>query len=77
MPGPSSPGRQAAAGLKGLRPRGLGAGPGLGEPLCPAAATDPGGLGNIQKVRDGEPLGGKTDATKEFDELPHDELFGN
>ena len=35
------------------------------------------GLGNIQKVRDGEPLGGKTDATKEFDELPHDELFGN
>jgi len=34
------------------------------------------GLGNIQKVKDGEPLGGKTDATKEFEEVSNDELFG-
>lgn len=35
------------------------------------------GLGNVQKVRDGEPLGGKTDASKDFDELSDDELFGD
>jgi len=34
------------------------------------------GLGNIQKIKDGEPLGGKTDATKEFGEVSNDELFG-
>ncbi|MDD4291035.1 MAG: DUF2815 family protein [Clostridia bacterium] len=34
------------------------------------------GLGNIQKVKDGEPLGGKTDASKDFDELSDDELLG-
>jgi hypothetical protein len=28
------------------------------------------GLGNIQKVRDGEPLGGKSKAEDDFDELP-------
>jgi len=28
------------------------------------------GLGNIQKVRDGEPLGGKTNASDDFDEVP-------
>lgn len=31
------------------------------------------GLGNIQKVRDGEPLGGKTKAENDFDVLPDDD----
>ena len=31
------------------------------------------GLGNIQKVRDGEPLGGKTNASAEFGELDDDD----
>lgn len=31
------------------------------------------GLGNIQKVRDGEPLGGKSKAEDDFDELPVDD----
>jgi len=35
------------------------------------------GLGNIQKVKDGEPLGGKTDASKDFDEFSDDELLGD
>ena len=31
------------------------------------------GLGNIQKVRDGEPLGGKSKAEDDFDEIPVDD----
>lgn len=31
------------------------------------------GLGNIQKVRDGEPLGGKSKAEDDFDEIPIDD----
>lgn len=31
------------------------------------------GLGNIQKVRDGEPLGGKSKAEDDFDQLPDDD----
>ena len=31
------------------------------------------GLGNIQKVRDGEPLGGKTNASAEFGTLDEDD----
>ena len=34
------------------------------------------GLGNIQKVRDGEPLGGKTNAADEFDAVSDDDLLG-
>ena len=34
------------------------------------------GLGNIQKVRDGEPLGGKTNAADDFEAVADDELFG-
>lgn len=35
------------------------------------------GLGNIQKVRDGEPLGGKTKAEDDFEAVADDELFGD
>ena len=34
------------------------------------------GLGNIQKVRDGEPLGGKTNAADEFEATSEDDLLG-
>ena len=34
------------------------------------------GLGNIQKVKDGEPLGGRTNAADDFEAVSDDELFG-
>ena len=34
------------------------------------------GLGNIQKVRDGEPLGGKTNAADDFGSVDDDDLLG-
>ena len=33
------------------------------------------GLGNIQKVRDGEPLGGRTNASAEFETLADDDFL--
>lgn len=33
------------------------------------------GLGNIQKIRDGEPLGGKTSATDDFSTLADDDFL--
>jgi len=33
------------------------------------------GLGNIQKVRDGEPLGGRTNASSEFETLDDDDFL--
>ena len=32
-------------------------------------------LGNIQKVRDGEPLGGRTNASSEFETLDDDDFL--
>lgn len=34
------------------------------------------GLGNIQKVKDGEPLGSRTNAADDFEAVAADELFG-
>ena len=33
------------------------------------------GLGNVQKVRDGEPLGGRTNASEEFEVLDVEDDF--
>ena len=33
------------------------------------------GLGNIQKVRDGEPLGGRTNAASEFETLDDEDFL--
>ena len=33
------------------------------------------GLGNIQKVRDGDPLGGRTNASAEFDTLDDEDFL--